>query len=527
MPGVTLLQPDANGVYGEVPLTRATAEGHLEVALHDPRLPFGEISVESLTPIFQVDPIYGINTSEVVTTTGNWSGGAVSSGVTGADNVFTVSTGTTAGAFASLQSRRRLRYRPGQGLVTRYTALFSTPAANSILLAGVGTAEATLGFGYNGTSFGILHSTGGAREVRTLTVTTASTATNDYQVTLNDVAFTVTGASNNGNTTTTAYQIAQGTFSGWKAYPVGATVVFVKDSAGAASGAYSIGQSGAGTPAAGSFAQTKAGAGTSDTWIPQASWNGADILDGNGASGVTLNPAKGNVYQIGVQYLGFGAITFGIEVVPGGANNPVFQIVHTIAAPNTRTTTTLTQPSLPFLASAYSVTSTTDVSVKVGSAAGFVAGQKRLTGPRFSYFGTATSSTTAYVPLFTIRNNYAYGSRANQAVVNLLSASGAAKSNTGLTTFYLLRDATLSAGSPAFSNYATTSCTSADTAATACTIASNNQILWSAQVAESGNFQFAFSDDITLQPGETITLAVKSTSATATCIGALNTREDQ
>lgn len=495
------------------------------VSIVDPRLPFGELSAESLTPVFQVDPIYGLNTSEVVSTTGNWSGGAVTSGAAAASNLFTVSTGTTAGSFASIESRRRLRYRPGQGIVARYTALFSAPAANSILLAGVGTGEASLGFGYNGTSFGILHSTGGAREIRTLTITTASTATNDYQVTLNDVAFTVTGATSNSSTTLTAYQIAQGAFTGWRAYPVGATVVFVRNSAGPADGAYAIAQSGAGAPTAGTYARTKTGVNTSDTWIPQASWNGADKLDGAGASGVTLDPAKGNVYQIGIQYLGFGAITFGVEVYNGKSS--AFQVVHTLAAPNARTTPTLTQPSLPFLMSAYSLTSTTNISVSSGSFAGFIAGQRKNTGPRFSYFGTATSATDAYRPLFTVRNNLAYASRANQAVVNLLSVSGAAKSNTGLTTFYLIRNATLSAGTPAFANYATTSCTAADTAATACTFATNDQLIWSAQVAESGNFDFAFSDEVTIQPGETVTLAVRSVTATAVCVGGLNTREDQ
>jgi hypothetical protein len=495
------------------------------VSIVDPRLPFGEISVESLTPIFQVDPIYGINAAETAVTTGNWAGGAVSSSAAAADNLFTVATGATVSAFASLQSRKRLRYRPGQGLVARYTALFSAPVAGSILLAGVGTSESSLGFGYNGTSFGILHSTGGAREIRTLTVTTASTATNNYQVTLNDVAFTVSGATNNGSTTLTAYQIAQGTFTGWQAYPVGATVVFVRSSAGPVDGAYTIAQSGAGTPVAGTYARTKTGVATTDTWIPQASWNGSDKLDGAGASGVTLDPTKGNVYQLGIQYLGFGALTFGVEICPDD-NKPRFQVVHTIAAPNTRTTPTLTQPSLPFLMSAYSVTSTTNVSVSVGSFAGFVAGQKINTGPRLGYVGTATSSTSVFTPLFTVRNNYSYGSRANQAVVNLLSVSGAAKSNTGLTTFYLIKNATLSAV-PAFANYAASSCTSVDTAATVCTFATNDQLIWSDGVAESGNFVFAFTDDVTLQPGETVTFAVKSVSATAVCIGGLNTREDQ
>jgi hypothetical protein len=129
--------------------------------------------------------------------------------------------------------------------------------------------------------------------------------------------------------------------------------------------------------------------------------------------------------------------------------------------------------------------------------------------------------------LFTIRNDRVYASRANQSVVNLLSVSGAAKSNTGITTFYLIRNATLSAGTPNFTAFATTSCTDWDTASTACTFATNDQVVWSGTVAESGNFIFTFEDDITLQPGETMTLAVRSVTATAVTVGQINTREDQ
>jgi hypothetical protein len=55
----------------------------------------------------------------------------------------------------------------------------------------------------------------------------------------------------------------------------------------------------------------------------------------------------------------------------------------------------------------------------------------------------------------------------------------------------------------------------------------NEQIIWSATTTGDGQFAFAFGDDVTLQPGETVTLAVRSVTATATCLGQLNTREDQ
>ena len=49
-----------------------------------------------------------------------------------------------------------------------------------------------------------------------------------------------------------------------------------------------------------------------DTWIPQVSWN-QDPFNGTGASGVVLDPTKGNVYKIQMEWLGFGDINFFIE----------------------------------------------------------------------------------------------------------------------------------------------------------------------------------------------------------------------
>jgi len=514
---------------GDLTQVPVTAEGHIEVALHSPRLPFGSVHTERLVPVFQTDGVYGINSFEALATTGLSFGTGANSGVTTtSNNMLVCSTGTTQFSFATIQSRRRLRYHAGQGVVGRFAGLFSTPAAASILVAGFGSSESGYFFGYNGTSFGILHSTGGVRELHTLTITTASTSTQDYQVTLpNTVSVTVTGATNNGSTTRTAYEIAQGTFPGWKAEARGSTVIFLADSVGAKSGTFSLAQSGAGTPAAGTDVETTAGVASTDTWVAQANWNG-DPMDGTGPSGVTLDPSKGNVYQMNLQYLGFGTVEMQIEAALGD-NNPDFITVHRFSFPNERTTPHMSQPSFPFTMAAYSAGSTTDVSVSIGSFAGFNEGDIKFNGPRMSYYNNAgvTSSTSAYVPIFTVRNSLVYASRANQSIVHLLNPSGATKSNTGLTTFYLIRNATLT-GPTNFTQFSTTSATYWDTASTGCSFSANNQVVWTGTLSESSDFNYAFADEeITLQPGESLTLAVRSVTATATCVGGLNTREDQ
>lgn len=506
---------------GFVESLSSTPEGHLEVAIHSPRLPFGEVEVAELEPVFQSDAVYGVNSSEVIVTTDGASGTATAS-----NNLFSVGTGgTTAGYFGTIQSRKRLRYRPGQGVVSRFTMLFTSGVENNVQVVGVGTGESTFAFGYNGTSFGILHSTGGVREIQTLTLTVGAGGSENVTVKLNGVDTVVAVVA--GNTTSTAYQLSIATYSGWTAVQRGATVVFLSNSVGNKTNTFSVTSTGT---AAGSFAETLAGVSASDNWIPQASWNG-DVCDGTGStsnpSGVLLDPTKGNVGQIGIQYLGFGAVNFQIEMAANG-NNPDFVNVHTIRFPNSQTTTNVSQPSFPFLMSAYNTgTATGAVTTKCGSFAGFIAGIKKLSGPRMSYFNTVTSSTSAFVPLFTIRNDRVYAGRANQSVINLLSIGGSTKSTNGVTAFYVIRNATLSTGTPNFTQFATTSCSYWDTATTAVTYSTNDQVLWTGSTTGDGQINFSFTDEITLQPGETITLAVKSVTGTATCLGQINTREDQ
>lgn len=536
------LQQIANGVVlkgtldsGEQVSVPSTQEGHLEVAIHSPRTAFGALNTESYSPEFQVDSVYGINPREVVATTGHAvTPGAANSGAnTGTNNLFKCATGTTQYSFATIQSRKRLRYRAGQGVTGRFSALWSTPAANSTVVAGFGTAESGFYFGYNGTSFGILHSTGNVREVQTLTVTTASTATNDYNIQLAGVTTNVT-ATNNASTIKTAYEISQGTYPGWKASAIGSTVVFLADSAGNKTGTFSVAQSGAGTPIAGTFAETTAGSTTTDTWIKQSDWNG-DKLDGNGASTVVLDTSKGNVFQIDIQYLGFGAIVFKVEVCPKG-NNPDFVVVHTIAVPNSRTSISINQPSFPFTMAAYSAGSTTDVSVSVGSFAGFTEGKKVLTGPRMTPFVETSnyvgSTASTYYPLFTIRNelththNGGVSNRANQSVVYLLSISCAHDDATPIT-FYLIRNAVLS-GTPNFIKFDDESCIYWDKASTTCSFTDNGDVQFAYALGQNTGGVVEFTDELSIQPGETYTLAARAVTGTATYVNAsLNTREDQ
>jgi hypothetical protein len=131
--------------------------GDLNVAINRPLSAFGEVATVIPRPLAQIDFVYGINT--ITTDQAVTGSGAVSS----ANELLTVDTTAAASSSAELRSTRYLNYRPGQGATARFTALFTTGAANSFQYAGVGDPGVDNGFffGYNGTSFGIASIKGG------------------------------------------------------------------------------------------------------------------------------------------------------------------------------------------------------------------------------------------------------------------------------------------------------------------------------------------------------------------------------
>ena len=516
------------GVYKNVPIS---PEGHIETEIHGPLNGWGSVHTESLDPFFQTDAVYGLNDIEVAYHTGLVVGsGANSASTTAANSLFTCATGTTIYSFADLQSRSRIRSKVGQGTTTRFAAFFSASVASAITVVGIGSGETGYFYAYNGTAFGVLHSTGGVRKIETLTVTSKSTAIENATITLNGIAHTIALTDATASTTAlTAYEISKGSYPGWTASQIGSTVVFVSGATGIKGGAYSMTS---GT-AAGSMANTLTGVASTDTYIAQTAWN-VDVCDGTGstsnASGFLLDPSKGNVYEIRVNESSFGTINFVIEIPGTGGNNSSLVTVHSLNSQNTLTTVAASQPSMPFTMAATSAGSTTDVSVSVSGFASFLEGDKKNTGPRMSYDRSVTgyvqASSSIYYPLMTIKNNTLYKGRANQSVINLLSF-GAAHDDATPVTYFLLSNATL-LGTPSFAAYSADSCTSIDTAATTCSIADNNQKVFSLPIGQASGDSFIFPDEITLQPGETITIAARSVTGTATWTSFnLNTREDQ
>lgn len=137
------------GIYEPV---ATNGENSIVVTVAEPHAAFGEISTAENTPTCQVDFVYGINTDLTSNTTSN------NATVTSSTGMAVLTTGTQVNSVASLVTRNYVKYRPGQGSMSRFTALFTTGVAGSTQFAGPGGNNVDgIGFGYNGTSFGALY----------------------------------------------------------------------------------------------------------------------------------------------------------------------------------------------------------------------------------------------------------------------------------------------------------------------------------------------------------------------------------
>ena len=126
--------------------------GDLKVTIgNNNRSAFGELNVSNLTPVVQEIFTYNINSrklQEVVNGTGS---------VSQSNGTASVSSGGTASSDAMMQTRKKIRYRPGEGVLARFTASFTTGVSGVESYAGCIDTEDGFAFGYNGDTFGILH----------------------------------------------------------------------------------------------------------------------------------------------------------------------------------------------------------------------------------------------------------------------------------------------------------------------------------------------------------------------------------
>jgi hypothetical protein len=117
---------------------------------------FGDLIAVDHTPVVQLDFVYGINTQTGISSVNTT--GVVDTNA----SRLRIQTGVGAAGSGIFQSSRIARYRAGQGMMTRFTGVWTTSAANSTQVIGVGNAQVGYFFGFNGTSFGISIRNGGS-----------------------------------------------------------------------------------------------------------------------------------------------------------------------------------------------------------------------------------------------------------------------------------------------------------------------------------------------------------------------------
>ncbi len=484
----------------------------------DPTSGYGNVATAEITPDVHLQFPYNVNAAQVYTRA-NQSGTVDQNA-----DMARLQTGAAANSSGELLSIDTIKSHPGQGGIARFSAFFTTGAANSNQVVGFGDTSDGYFFGYSGTAFGIRSRKNGLPEVRTFTVSTASQTAEDITITLNSVAATTVTVTNSGgdtvpNRTTTANEIASHDYSsvgrGWDAHAVGVDVVFVSWCAGARSGTYTLSSS---SEAAATIAQTEAGVDDVETVVAQTAWN-EDVMDGTGPSGMTLDPTQGNVYQIKYQD-GFGDIEFYVENSVSGH----FQLVHRVQYSNTNTTLSIDNPTLPLYAGALNGSNTSNLTLNVASLMGGIEGRETELGPRHAKTVTVATGYGAgsESPVITIRNKEVYQSAVNRTVM-ILSFAGLSQDTTKTSTVIFTRDATLT-GAVFADVSASTSVAQVDTTAT--TI-SGGDIIFAQGIARTDKTTFRVVDDkVILHPGESMTISIIPVAANPDVTAAFNWIDD-
>jgi len=118
---------------------------------------FGTPETAELEGVVQLDFVYGLNIQ--TSTSGSTNGGSVDTN----EGRLRLQTGTSASGTAYYQSKRVIKYRPGQGITARFTPLFTTGVPNSRQIWGCGdNGQNGYFFGYNGSALSILHRNSGS-----------------------------------------------------------------------------------------------------------------------------------------------------------------------------------------------------------------------------------------------------------------------------------------------------------------------------------------------------------------------------
>lgn len=368
----------------------------VKVSLGDeiPRTAFGEVQSVQPVPVIQITAQYGLR-SEVEAVAIGGSASAV-------DSKFRVSTGNGPGNISSIASTRLATYRAGQGLLARFTALYTQGQPNSSQVAGLLTSESLIGFGYNGDEFGIVLARGGELEQWEIQITSGATGSESATVTIDSNNYSVPLTA--GTPQKNAYEIAvslNAQVLGYGFSSVGDVVEVLGQLPDLGGGSFAFSSA----TATANLTNIQNGLIPPETWVPKSEWNIQPDFD--------IDPALGNVYQVQMQYLGFGGISFFIE-------NPVtarFEPVHTIQYANSSTIPSVSNPIFRVGWGVRNKGNTSDIVVEGASAAMFIEGETVVDTSTVGASQTQIGVTTTATAILSLQNRRTYSGTANRAEI--------------------------------------------------------------------------------------------------------------
>lgn len=252
-----------------------------------------------------------------------------------------------------------------------------------------------------------------------------------------------------------------------------------------------------------------------EDWVYQDDFN-IDKIDGTGDSGYNIDITKGNVYQIQIQWLGFGTIKFSTET-PGGIQLPF----HSINFPNNYTETSILNPSLPVRYFIKNTTNAGNVLMKFGSCAVMNEGRIELKGYGYYTSNTNLSVGTTEVLIVSIRNKIYFNGRKNKNI-SLIRFIEGANDHSQQGNIYIYINSTIT-GTSYVDNDGNNSIIEIDTQGT---ITTYGRLIGGALLGKT-EAKSVYLDRIILNPGDVITITAKeSAGANGIITGSISWIED-
>ena len=465
-----------------------------------PKTAFGELQVASMTPVIQITAQYGLR-AEV-------ESAAIGGTATAADSKFIVSTGTGANNISSIGSTRLATYRAGQGLLARYTALFTTGVANSSQVAGLLTSESIIGFGYNGADFGILHAKGGELEQWELQITAGAGVAENATITIDGNPYTVPFTA--GVAGKNVYEAAVSLNSQVPGYGFSShddILVCLAKLPDLGGGAFTF-SSGTAT---GTFTKIKDGLLPPETWVNKADWN----VNPN----ININTTLGNVYQVQMQYLGFGGIKFYIE----DPETALFELVHIIKYANSSTIPSVSNPIFRIGWGVRNTGNTTDIIAQGASGAIFIEGEIVVDGASIGASQTQTIGTikTSVISLQNRRTYYGAANRAEIIGRSLVLSTDTAKT----AKFELILNPVVTVGE--YLEFVDGGANSLGELSRSAATITGGRVIAAYDVKAASPFKVDIGDVTSrLQPGDILCVAAKVSSGAASEMSAALTWQD-